>query len=233
MLTSKTRFVPSNGIEGTRQEGGFTRVVVCSDDQRAQQRLLPALQRDGHEVAGSSSIVELLGRLRWRTANDPSEILVLDAASPGFANPSVLEVIRETDWSLPIILVNGREDGETAELAQRIGIETCLSGPLDERAVRCAVACLAPPVSSADDCGGGAVCDAADTSARASSAAGREAPLPVGRPERLSSSALGGLDDYERECALFELVANGSVAALEILRQELEPVDYDEIGWGD
>ena len=39
--------------------------------------------------------------------------------------------------------------------------------------------------------------------------------------------------DVDWETAIHELAAEGNVEALEALREQLIPLDYDELGWGD
>ena len=40
-------------------------------------------------------------------------------------------------------------------------------------------------------------------------------------------------DELDWESTLLELAADGDVAALDALRDQLLPIDYDELGWGD
>jgi hypothetical protein len=50
--------------------------------------------------------------------------------------------------------------------------------------------------------------------------------------ERLASD--GQLDDdLDHEHRLLELAADGDVDALVALRNQLTPIDYDELGWAD
>lgn len=63
-------------------------------------------------------------------------------------------------------------------------------------------------------------------------------PSPKGAVEatrHLTEERLGHdtNDDLDWESALIELANEGNVEALETLRRELLPVDYDELGWGD
>lgn len=40
-------------------------------------------------------------------------------------------------------------------------------------------------------------------------------------------------DELDWESTLLELAADGDVAAIDALRDQLLPIDYDELGWGD
>lgn len=60
-------------------------------------------------------------------------------------------------------------------------------------------------------------------------------PSPEGAAEakRHLSDQRDRDDELDWESALLELAHEGNIEALEALRRELMPVDYDELGWGD
>lgn len=53
------------------------------------------------------------------------------------------------------------------------------------------------------------------------------------RAERRPIRRAADDEDVDWETALLELAVDGDVDALHRLREEMSPVDYEELGWGD
>jgi CheY-like chemotaxis protein len=101
-------------------------VLVAADTTIASSTIAAALRGAGYEVA-ACPYDEVVSHLRTRKS---IELLVLDGTATPWVASALLEAVRATEWTLPILLVAGRNPDLRAE-AERLGVEAVIDAPLE------------------------------------------------------------------------------------------------------
>lgn len=102
------------------------RVLVADDDEQVLFVIAEVLRRDGHEVVTVSRGAEALARLK----DSEFEAIVSDIRMPDMDGVTLLRRVRDTDFDLPVILVTGSPDLETAAAAVEYGALRYLTKPV-------------------------------------------------------------------------------------------------------
>jgi CheY-like chemotaxis protein len=120
-------------------------VLLIGDEPTTRSTTLRVLQHAGYEVR--------CARLEMRTAAPlgkgtgptlgPIEFVILDASRQPTLALALLEALRQTDSTIPVIAAVGG-DAATREEISRLGAEAVLDSPLDDRRLLSAAERLAP-----------------------------------------------------------------------------------------
>jgi len=119
----------ATGTTGTGPLTGFAkpRVLVADDDEAVRALIVRALTAAGYEVltaANGRLAVELLERT-------PVDAVVSDISMPELTGIEMLRAIRSRDPDVPVILVTGSPDVQTAIEAVRLGALQYLTKPVN------------------------------------------------------------------------------------------------------
>lgn len=119
------------------------RILVAEDNLEMRRLLVSCLQRDGYAVVQAQTGVQLqdligtqLSHARDRPAVD---LIISDVRMPGMSGLQVLEDLRRTDRSTPVILITAFGDQETHAEAHRLGAKLVFNKPFDLDDLRMAV----------------------------------------------------------------------------------------------
>ncbi|MFN7974396.1 MAG: response regulator [Acidobacteriota bacterium] len=121
--------------------------MLLAEDDRELRRLLASVLRKGGlevvEVEDGGRLMELVARALFSdTGYRPPDVIVSDIRMPGFTGLEVLEGLRATDRSTPVILITAFGDEETEDEAFRLGANALLSKPFDPKDLRARIEAL-------------------------------------------------------------------------------------------
>jgi len=126
-------------------------VVLVTDDPAVGFSALRELHGVGYEVKPV--------RLRLRASDDVrkgralirerAELVVIDASQHPSLALALLEALRATDGTVPVIVIAGDDDGARDE-AERLGAEAVLEASLDVSRLRAAAEALVPVLRELD-----------------------------------------------------------------------------------
>jgi DNA-binding response OmpR family regulator len=112
-----------------------SRILLADDDDEMRRLLAEALREDGYEVLEARNGQELLTQVRSSVfrcdAGTPADALVADIRMPGRSGLEVLNVVRDADWAVPVVLITAFGDDETHAEANRMGADVVLDKPFD------------------------------------------------------------------------------------------------------
>ena len=119
-------------------QGGATRarVLLADDDEHVRRPLGRSLAGAGYEVVTVENGREALAQLR----EAPFDVIVSDIVMPELDGIQLLRAIRERDPDVPVVLVTGAPDVDTAMQAVRLGALLYLTKPVDLEEIKHAVA---------------------------------------------------------------------------------------------
>jgi CheY-like chemotaxis protein len=110
-------------------------VLVVDDDQSIRDILTDFLGDLGFTVLEAPGGLEALGRIE----RDPPDVVLLDIRMPGMDGVETLRRIRHVNRAVPVLMITGNDDADTARETLRLGAFDCVSKPFDlsylERAV--------------------------------------------------------------------------------------------------
>jgi len=123
-------------------------LLIAEDDEEMRQLLVESFEEEGYRVTEAEDGEELRRRLSgWcgfpRTSTP--DILVSDICLPGFTGLELLADLRESDWSLPVILITAFGDETVHSEGKRLGAAMVLDKPFDVEDLVNAVKTLVPP----------------------------------------------------------------------------------------
>lgn len=101
-------------------------LLIVDDDETIQRLLSIAAEDQGWRPLSAATGAEALDRL-----GPGIEAVILDHGLPGMNGMQTLARLRETDPSLPIIMLTGLNDAETAVRALRAGANDYLTKPFE------------------------------------------------------------------------------------------------------
>src|SRR6185369_12319552 len=126
-------------------------VLLIGDDPATRSAALRALLRAGYEVRSAPLEMRTASYLRrgGGPTRGPIELVVLDASRQPQLALTLFEALRQSDGTIPVIAVVG-EDPATREEMSRLGAESVLDSPLDDRRLLSATERLAPLLRAFD-----------------------------------------------------------------------------------
>ena len=127
---------------------GPLRVLVAEDDAEMRSLIATALSADGCDVLEARDgreLFEILAAMSPPNPRlEPPDIVVSDIRMPGPSGLDGLALLRESTWSVPVIVITGFGDLATHDEARRLGAAIVLDKPFDLEVLRTAVITLAP-----------------------------------------------------------------------------------------
>lgn len=88
------------------------RVLVIEDVPSDAEIEIAELRRNGFDV--SADVVDTADRIRERLARSTYDVILADYSLPNFRGMDTLEILRQKNLSIPVILVTGALNSETA-----------------------------------------------------------------------------------------------------------------------
>jgi two-component system nitrogen regulation response regulator NtrX len=102
------------------------RILVVDDEASIVQSLSGVLEDEGYQVLSAGSGEEALKEIR----KEPPELVLLDIWLPGMDGLTVLERLKRTSPGIPVIIISGHGNIETAVKATRMGACDFVEKPL-------------------------------------------------------------------------------------------------------
>jgi two-component system response regulator FixJ len=104
------------------------KIAIVEDDRDLLEGLSKFLKSLGHRVRGFSSPVEFLGALEWTPNID---CVITDVRLQSISGLDLIDRLSKLGLSIPIIMITGFADVETAVKAMKAGAADFISKPLD------------------------------------------------------------------------------------------------------
>jgi DNA-binding response OmpR family regulator len=101
------------------------RILLVEDDAPVAEFLAEAFQEAGHQTVIAHSGEEALRALR----REPPDVVFLDLILPKMNGIQVLERIRLTDETLPVIIITAYPDLEEVAEARKLGVTEVIEKP--------------------------------------------------------------------------------------------------------
>src|SRR5579872_4874475 len=98
---------PKNGSSQNR-----LRALLIEDNPSDAELEIAELRRSGFDVA--ADVVDTREQVRERLKRNPYDIILADYSLPNFRGMDALDILRESGLAIPLILVTGALNGETA-----------------------------------------------------------------------------------------------------------------------
>jgi CheY-like chemotaxis protein len=124
-------------------------VLLAEDDERTRRLLAGSLREDGYDVLEIDSGVELIHALElFGSSRLEVELIISDVRMPGFGAVEVLEYLRYTGWSVPVIVMTAAGDERTHAEARDLDAAMVLDLPFEVAAFKAAISPILPPPAS-------------------------------------------------------------------------------------
>jgi CheY-like chemotaxis protein len=123
------------------------RILVAEDDRAMRKLIAGALRKEGHTVTEAASGREALTRLGDAIHQGGIrfyDVVISDVRMPGSTGMELLAGLRETNWSVPVILITAFGDAKTHRDARRLGAVAVLDKPFPLTALSWLVRQLLP-----------------------------------------------------------------------------------------
>lgn len=108
------------------------RILVAEDDRAMRKLIARTLRKEGHRVTEAASGRDALIRLGDAIHQGGVrfyDIVISDLRMPGATGLELLAGLRETNWSVPVILITAFGDAATHRAARRLGAVAVLDKP--------------------------------------------------------------------------------------------------------
>lgn len=118
------------------------RVIIAEDDDALREALVEELLSTGYDVRVASNGLELTDAVLDAVHGKAPvpDAIVSDIRMPGASGLEVLELLRQYDWRVPVVLTTAFPGHELEVEAVRLGAMELLEKPLDLERFRRAVA---------------------------------------------------------------------------------------------
>ena len=120
-----------NTTEPATPSRSLPRVLIVDDDEAQLRALTRALGTKGYEIRTANSAAQALEQI----AEAPVEVLVTDLSMPGAGGMDLIRTIREVDLDLPVIVLTGHPDLESASEAVALRAFRYFTKPVDMAAL--------------------------------------------------------------------------------------------------
>ena len=104
-----------------------SRLLIVDDDLTFRRTTAALLRQDGHEVVEASDADEAVTRLRAT----PMDLVLLDVRMPGLNGVRLVEALRTWGDDVPVLMISGFGDVETAVEALQVGADDFLTKPVE------------------------------------------------------------------------------------------------------
>jgi len=111
------------------------RVLLAEDDPDMRALLASALRHDGLdviEVADGTELFDYIGST-WAGAGPQGrpDLIISDVRMPGFTGLEILDILRQAEFGLPVILITAFGSPETHQQAHRLGAVAVFDKPFE------------------------------------------------------------------------------------------------------
>jgi CheY-like chemotaxis protein len=110
------------------------RILLAEDHPETRALLASTLRAEGYEVVEASNGYEFLNVISeaWlRPSTRFPDLVVTDIRMPGPSGLRVIEGLRSSYWSIPVIVITAFGDAETHAEAHRLGAHAVIDKPFD------------------------------------------------------------------------------------------------------
>jgi len=138
-LDGATRAV---GFEPARSSAHRARVLLAEDDDDVRDAISSWLDLFGYEVIPVTTGAELLERMgSWLLENGepPCDAIVTDVRMPGFNGLNIVEGLRDSGWTRPIVVISAFGDDAMRARIQGMDHVQFLAKPFDPDSLVAAV----------------------------------------------------------------------------------------------
>jgi len=136
------------------------RVFVAMEHRGRRARVADGLRRDGWVVRVAEDGYELVRLLEHALLTEDQarrpDLIVADATLHGLMGLSVLQGLRQLEWTTPVIVIVDFNQPATFDLARELGATAVFEKPVDPDEVCRAARELSPRLRSLPDRSGGA-----------------------------------------------------------------------------
>jgi DNA-binding NtrC family response regulator len=108
-----------------------TKVLLIDDEREVRESLAEAL-KDEYCVTAATSGEEAIEVIK----NDTPNVVILDMQLPGINGMETLELIKQIDKSVPVIIISGTSTIHTAVKAQKLGVYDYFDKPFEVNELR-------------------------------------------------------------------------------------------------
>ena len=123
-------------------------VLIAEDDDGMRQMMARSLREDGYDVIEVNCGVQLIRALElFGSSMLPVELIITDVRMPGFSGLEVLEYLRYSGWSVPVVLMTEAGDERTYAEARDLDATMVLDVPFEMAAFRAAISPIVAPPS--------------------------------------------------------------------------------------
>ena len=122
------------------------RVLLADDDEDLRMLVHLALERDGHVVVEATNGIEVLERLENASVfpGEMPDVMVVDVLMPKCSGLGVLEILKKSRATIPVIVMTSFEHESVRQVAERLGAVAFFKKPFDVNDLRTAVLNLRP-----------------------------------------------------------------------------------------
>lgn len=115
---------------------GDKKTIMIIDDQKDACRIFKKIMTgEGYRVLTATSGKGGLAKIR----KEPPSIVFLDIKMPGMGGIEILSRIRKISKKLPVVILTGHSDLQTAKEAMRLGASDYLTKPFDLTAIKASI----------------------------------------------------------------------------------------------
>jgi two-component system OmpR family response regulator len=118
-----------SSVMSANHEQHMSRILVVDDDDDIRDLITAQLVRDGHDVAGVSSIADIRPSLAQR----PTDLIVLDLNLPDGDGLNLCRELRTEGVTSGIIMVTARDSAIDRVLGLELGADDYLTKPFEPR----------------------------------------------------------------------------------------------------
>jgi DNA-binding response OmpR family regulator len=108
----------------------LTRLLVADDSETVLLMLQRRLEMEGYEVVTATDGVEALDRLREAGSNEP-DVILLDAMMPNKSGTEVLEELRGSGSTIPVLMISAHLDAQEPERMRKLGATDIVPKPFE------------------------------------------------------------------------------------------------------
>jgi DNA-binding response OmpR family regulator len=124
-------------------------VLLAEDDEPMREMLAGLLRDEGYDVTEVDNGAQLIRVLELAGASKLQvELVITDVRMPGFSGLEVLEYMRFTGWSVPVIVMTSAGDERTHAEARDLDASEVLDMPFEIATFKAAITPILPPPSS-------------------------------------------------------------------------------------
>jgi CheY-like chemotaxis protein len=108
----------------------MTRLLVADDSETVRLMLQRRLEMEGYEVITANDGFEALERLREASGKEP-DVILLDAMMPNMSGTEVLEQLRDSGSTIPVLMISAHLDAQEPERMISLGASDCIPKPFE------------------------------------------------------------------------------------------------------